>query len=102
MLSCETTATAAEETCSGDEKAAENERRTFDVVQNRDYVLSEQLRGAATVLGSLNQLENGANLRIFVGQQITGQGRAEREDVYSREIINSVQESFSLNRLVLS
>lgn len=43
-------------------------------------MLSEQLRGAAAVLGSLNQLENGANLWIFVGEQITGQGGAERED----------------------
>lgn len=43
-------------------------------------MLSEQLRGAAAVLGSLNQLENGANLRVFVGEQITGQGGAERED----------------------
>lgn len=83
-------AKAAKGTNSGDENADRKERRTFDVVQNRDYVLSEQLRGAATELGSLNQLENGSNLWIFVGEQITGQGRAEREgNVYSREIINS-------------
>lgn len=43
-------------------------------------MLSEQLRGAAAVLSSLNQLENGSNLWIFVGEQITGQGGAERED----------------------
>lgn len=43
-------------------------------------MLSEQLSGAAAVLSSLNQLENGSNLWIFVGEQITGQGGAERED----------------------
>lgn len=82
-------------TNSGDESAEGNERCTFDVVQNRDNVLSEQLRGAATELGSLNQLENGSNLWIFVGEQITGQGRTKREDhVYSCQI-NSVERNLS-------
>lgn len=80
MLSYETTVKPAKETNSGDENADRNERCTFDVVQNRDYVLSKQLRGAAAELGSLNQLENGSNLWIFVGEQITRQGRAEREE----------------------
>ena len=46
---------------------------TFDVVHNWDYVLSEQLRGAATELCWLNVLENGTKLRIFLIEQISGQ-----------------------------
>lgn len=53
---------------------------TFDVVHNRDYVLSKQLRGAAAELRRLNVLENGPKLWIFLSEQITRQGRAERTE----------------------
>lgn len=79
MLSCRTRARPAEETRLGGENAKGNGRRTFDVVQDRDYVLSKELRGAAAELGSLNQLENGSNFRVFVGEKIAGQGGTERE-----------------------
>lgn len=74
MLSYKTRTRAAEAPDSGDENAETHPRLTFDVVQNGDYVLSEELRGAAAELSCLNQLENGPNLWIFTGQQITGQG----------------------------
>ena len=49
---------------------------TFDVVDNGDYVLSKQLRGAATELCWLNVLENGTKLWIFLSG--IEQRRAER------------------------
>lgn len=77
MLGYKITTGVAEAPNSGDENAETQQRLTFDVVQNGDYVLSEQLRGAAAELSCLNQLENGPNLWIFTGQQITGQGGTE-------------------------
>lgn len=54
---------------------------TFDVVHNRDYVLSEQLRRAATELCGLNVLENGAKFWILLSgiQQLPGQVAIFRE-----------------------
>lgn len=80
MLRYKRTTRAAEAPDSGDPNAATHHRLTFDVVQNGDDVLSEQLRGAAAELSGLNQLENGPNLWIFTGQQITGQGGAEEQE----------------------
>lgn len=66
--------------------------RTFDVVDDGDDVLGEQLRRAAPQLRRLDVLEDGAELRIFLGgmQQIArrraifGQRRAEGTD---RELV---------------
>lgn len=54
---------------------------TFDVVHDGDYVLSEQLRGAATELPRLNVLENGTKLRILLSgiEQLAGQVAIFRE-----------------------
>lgn len=47
---------------------------TFDVMHDSDYVLSEQLRGAAAELCRLNVLEDGAELLVFLRiDQISGQ-----------------------------
>lgn len=49
---------------------------TFNVVYNWDYMLIEQLRGAAAELCRLNMLENGAKFHIFLTEWFTGNGRA--------------------------
>lgn len=49
---------------------------TFYVVYNWDYMLIEQLRGAAAELCRLNMLENGAKFHIFLTEWFTGNGRA--------------------------
>lgn len=52
---------------------------TFDVVYDWDYVLVEQLGGAAAELCWLNVLENGAKFHIFLTEWVAAEGRAENK-----------------------
>lgn len=64
---------------------------TFDVVNDWDYVLVEQLRGAAAELRRLNVLENGAKLCVFLTERVAAERRAEedkKKDLPEKKVIN--------------